>query len=109
MESHPIAVKISGVEWDRANLAHFREHGRCARNEVEEVIQCRCYPTRGLALIREPGEEPRRLFYGRTCAGRHLAVVVAPQRSGIVRPITCWPLSRKAITRYEAWRRTVTR
>jgi hypothetical protein len=102
-------MKVSAVEWDAANLRHFAEHARCRRREVEEVLRTRCYPTRAVDLDREEGDEPRRLFYGRTCAGRHLAVVAAPRPGDVMRPITCWPLSEKSVQRYEAWRKTVKR
>ncbi len=91
------------------NLAHFAEHERCRRREVEDVLQARCYPTRPADIDREKGDEPRRLFYGRTCAGRYLAVVAAPRPGGVMRPVTCWPLSEKSVKGYEAWRKTVKR
>ena len=102
-------MKVSAVEWDRANLRHFDEHARCRRREVEDVLQARCYPTRAVDLDRKKGDESRRLFYGRTCAGRFLAVVAAPRPGGVMRPITCWPLSEKSARSYDAWRRTVKR
>ncbi|MFL5419559.1 MAG: hypothetical protein ACJ79Y_02180 [Myxococcales bacterium] len=102
-------MKVTAVEWDRLNHRHFHAHGRCRQGEVEEVLQARCNPTRAVDLHREADDEPRRLFYGRTCDGRHLAVVATPRPGGVVRPITCWPLSEKSIRRYEAWRRTVKR
>lgn len=102
-------MKVTGVEWDRSNLQHFDEHRRCRQREVEEVLLASCYPTRAVDLEREPGGAPRRLFYGRTCAGRHLAVVAAPRPGGVMRPITCWPLSEKSVKSYEAWRKTVKR
>ncbi len=101
-------MKVTAVEWDRLNLRHFHEHGRCQQREVEEVLQARCYPTRAVDVDREV-PEPRRLFYGRTCEGRYLAVVAAPRPGGVMRPITCWPLSEKSAKSYEAWRRTVKR
>jgi len=102
-------MKVAAVEWDPVNLMHFREHGRCQRREVEDVLLARCYPTRVLELERAAGEEPRRLLHGRTCANRHLAVVAAPRPNHLLRPITCWSLSAKAVERYEAWRKTVRR
>jgi uncharacterized DUF497 family protein len=105
--AHGVPMKASAVEWDAANLRHFAEHGRCRRREVEEVLRARCYPARAVDLDRDEGDEPRRLFYGRTCAGRHLAVVAAPRPGDVMRPITCWPLSEKSVQRYEAWRKTV--
>jgi hypothetical protein len=102
-------MKVTAVEWDRSNLEHFHEHGRCRQREVEEVLQARCYPTRAAELGREDGAEPLRLFHGRTCEGRYLAVVAAPRPGGVMRPITCWPLSEKSAERHGAWRRTVTR
>ena len=102
-------MRVADVEWDWANLQHFQEHGRCRKEEVDDVLRARCHPTRGLALDREEGEEPRRLFYGCTCEGRYLAVVAAPRPHQVMRPITCWPLSPKSVTSYQAWRRTVNR
>lgn len=102
-------MRVAEVEWDKANLQHFREHGRCQKEEVEEVLQARCHPTRALALDRQEGDDPRRLFYGRTCAGRYLAVVAAPRPDDVMRPITCWPLSAKSAKSYQAWRTTVKR
>ncbi len=102
-------MKVTAVEWDRSNLQHFHEHGRCRQREVEDVLQALSCPTRAVELDREKGAEPRRLFYGRTCAGRYLAVVAAPRPGGVMRPITCWPLSEKSAKRYEAGRRTVKR
>jgi uncharacterized DUF497 family protein len=102
-------MRVSAVEWDADNRRHFAEHGRCRRREVEDILRASCYPTRGLELRRTTGDELRRLFHGRTCGGRHLAVVAAALPGDVVRPITCWPLSNKAVERYEAWRRTVRR
>lgn len=102
-------MKVTAVEWDGSNLRHFDEHRRCRQGEVDEVLLARCYPTRAVDLEREQGDKPRRLFYGRTCAGRHLAVVAAPRPGGVMRPITCWPLSEKSVKGYEAWRKTVKR
>lgn len=102
-------MKVTAVEWDSRNLRHFRMHGRCRRREVEDVLEARCHPTRAVDLDREADDEPRRLFHGRTCEGRYLAVVVAPRPGGVMRPITCWPLSSRSITRYQAWRKTVKR
>jgi uncharacterized DUF497 family protein len=102
-------MRVAAVEWDALNLRHFNEHGRCARREVEDVLFARCHPTRALELDLEDDAEPRRLFYGRTCAGRHLAVVAAPRPRHVLRPITCWPLSDKSVERYGAWRKTVKR
>ena len=102
-------MKVAALEWDALNQRHFKEHGRCTQREVEDVLFARCYPTRALELDREDDAEPRRLFYGRTCAGRHLAVVAAPRPKHVLRPITCWPLAEKSMERYEAWRKTVKR
>jgi uncharacterized DUF497 family protein len=109
LQAHSVRMRVTAVEWDRLNLRHFDEHGRCRRDEVHEVLQARCYPTRAVVLDREAGAEPRLLFYGRTCAGRYLAVVAAPRPGGVMRPITCWPLSEKSAKTYEAWRKTVKR
>jgi hypothetical protein len=79
------------------------------RRAKSKVLQGRCYPTRAVDLDREEDDEPRRLFSGRTCEGRHLAVVAVPRPGGVLRPITCWPLSEKSTKSYEAWRRTVKR
>jgi uncharacterized DUF497 family protein len=102
-------MRVADVEWDRANLQHFLEHGRCQKEEVEDVLRASCHPTRALALEREKGDEPRRLFYGRTCADRYLAVVATPRPGDVMRPITCWPLSAKSAKSYQSWRTTVKR
>ena len=102
-------MRVTDVEWDRANMQHFREHGRCQRDEVEDVLRARCHPTRAVAIEREQGDEPRRLFYGRTCSDRDLAVVAAPRPQDVMRPITCWPLSAKSAKSHAAWRKTVKR
>jgi uncharacterized DUF497 family protein len=102
-------MRVADVEWDRANLQHFQEHGRCRQEEVEDVLRARCHPTRAVAIEREQGDEPRRLFHGRTCADRFLAVVAAPRPNGVMRPITCWPLSARSAKGYEAWRKAVRR
>jgi uncharacterized DUF497 family protein len=102
-------MKVFAVEWDHANLAHFAQHERCRRREVDDILTARCHPSRAVELEREDGGETRRIFHGRTCAGRHLAVVAAPRPDSVMRPITCWELSDKAVRRYEAWRRTVKR
>jgi uncharacterized DUF497 family protein len=75
----------------------------------DDILTARCHPSRAVELEREDGGETRRIFHGRTCAGRHLAVVAAPRPDSVMRPITCWELSDKAVRRYEAWRRTVKR
>jgi uncharacterized DUF497 family protein len=102
-------MRVADVEWDRANLQHFQVHGRCHLEEVEDVLRARCHPTRAVALERENGDEPRRLFYGRTCADRYLAIVAAPRPGNVMRPITCWPLSAKSVKTYQDWRKTVKR
>jgi uncharacterized DUF497 family protein len=102
-------MKVVALDWDATNRRHFNEHGRCGRQEVEEVLFARCYPTRAAELDREVDAEPRFLFHGRTCSGRHLAVVATPRPRYVLRPITCWPLSPRATTSYEAWRKTVRR
>ncbi len=102
-------MRVTDVEWDRANMQHFREHGRCQREEVEDVLLARCHPTRAVAIERERGDEPRRLFYGRTCSDRYLAVVAARRPHDVMRPVTCWPLSAKSAKSHAAWRKTVKR
>jgi len=108
-QAHSSWMRVAGVEWDRANLQHFLEHGRCQKVEVEDVLRARCHPTRALAVDRQEGGEPRRLFYGQTCSDRYLAVVAAPRPGDVMRPITCWPLSAKSVNSYQAWRKTVKR
>ena len=102
-------MRVADVEWDRANLQHFQERGRCRPQEIEDVLRARCHPTRAVAIERGQGDEPRRLFYGRTCSERYLAVVAAPRAHDVMRPITCWPLSARSTKSYDAWRKTVKR
>lgn len=101
-------MRVSAVAWDRSNLAHFREHGRCRRVEVEAVLTARPHPTRAVALPARRGDAPRWLFHGCTAEGRHLAVATM-FGGGVARPITCWPMADRAVERYEAWKRTVKR
>jgi uncharacterized DUF497 family protein len=102
-------VKARGIEWDDNNRRHFQERGRCTETQVDDVITTRCHPTRSTVQPRLPGAEPRWRLEGQTCAGRFLCVVVTPRPGGILRPITCWPLSGKHRSGYLAWRRSIIR
>jgi hypothetical protein len=102
-------MKVTGVQWDRGNVRHFSEHGRCKRGEVEDVLTSRCHPSRARDQAVEPGEEQRKLFEGQTCADRFLTVVAAPKPDGVMRPITCWPLTGRPREKYLAWRGSLPR
>ena len=104
-------MKVSRIEWDARNRAHFASHRerRISEEEVTDVLQQRCYPHRAAEIPRSPKSEPRRAVVGRSCAGKYLLVVVAPRGEGAVRPITSWPLNQRETMRYLAWRRTVKR
>ena len=62
------------LEWDEENIGHIAEH-EVEPSEVEDVVQQRCYPTRAVNKSVRNGEE-RILLLGRTCADRHIFVVV---------------------------------
>lgn len=96
------------AQWDDANIAHFVEHGRCSRLQVEDVLFSRCHPTRR-RFAREVDDEARYRFEGETCASRLLVVVAVLVREGVFRPITCWPLVGKHRASYLGWRRTLVR
>ena len=100
-------MRVSGVQWDEYNRAHFREHKRCSEQDAEDVLRSRYYPTRAFAQSTEPGEERRFMFHGRTRRGTALKVVATPRSGDIWRPITCIPLSGKDLTVYTAWAQTV--
>ena len=95
---------VTIIEWDATNIAHFLEHGRCSRRQVEDILFSRCHPSR-MRLAKYVGEEARYRFYGQTCAGRYLVVIATLVRAGVFRPITCWPLAGRQRTSYLAWRR----
>ncbi|GAC1339486.1 MAG: hypothetical protein NVSMB23_08580 [Myxococcales bacterium] len=104
-------MKVSRIEWDARNLAHFafhRERG-ISEEDVADILLQRCHPHRSAAILRHPQSEPRRAITGRSCTGKYLLVVIAPGEREIVRPITAWPLNERETTRYLAWRRTVKR
>ena len=97
-------MKVTGVEWDRANRRHFREHGRCTEEQVEDVLLQRRYRSRVAPV--SPG---RYRFEGRTALGRYMVVIAARVGSAEFRPITCWPLTGRRLESYRAWRRTIRR
>ena len=68
-------MRVSRVEWDEHNRAHFREHERCSEQDAEDVLYSRYYPTRVFAQPTPPSGEPRFMFHGRTRLGRPLKVV----------------------------------
>ncbi len=104
-----VGMKVTGVQWDRGNTSHFQEHGRCKKKDVEDILKARCFRTRARDQAVQPGVEPRRLFQGETCGNRFLAVVAAPKPNGVMRPITCWPLSGEQLGKYLDWRRSLPR
>ena len=100
-------MRVSRVDWDQHNRAHFREHKRCSEEEVEDVLYSRYYPTRSFAQTTQAGAEQRYMFHGRTRIGRPLKVVAAPRSDEVWRPITCMPLSGRDLAAYTAWGRAV--
>jgi len=102
-------VKVTGIEWDAHNRAHFAERGRCSKDEVEDVIRARCNGSRASLPALTSNGEMRRQLFGRACSGRFLVVVVAAKGAGLIRPITCWPLEGHHLAGYLAWQRTVKR
>jgi uncharacterized DUF497 family protein len=104
-------VKVSRIEWDARNRAHFvshRERG-ISEGDIADILLQRCHPHRAADVPRTEGSEPRRAIVGRTCTGKYLLVVVGPRARGVVRPITAWPLNERETARYLAWRKTVKR
>ena len=102
-------MKVTGIEWDRGNVGHFAHHGRCKWNEVEDVLMSRCHRSRARDQTVEAGSEARKVFEGQTCGDRYLLVIATPKEDGIMRPITCWPLTGKPREKYLAWRRSLPR
>jgi uncharacterized DUF497 family protein len=100
-------MRVTAIEWDENNQAHFAEHGRCSEQEVGDVVTSKCHRSRAVDIDRKAGDEPRRLIYGQTCSKRFLVVLVTPRGKGVIRPISCWPLSDKSQDRYLAWRRSL--
>lgn len=99
-------MKAGDIEWDAQNENHFRENHRASREQVEDVLLSRYYPSRRAFQYVVKGEERYR-FEGETRKGRFLVVPAAKRPTGKWRPITCWTLSGKALERYLAWRKTV--
>ena len=100
-------MRVSGLDWDEHNRAHFREHKRCSEEDVENVLMSRYYPTRSFAQRAEAGAEQRFMFHGRTRRGIPLKVVATPRPGEVWRPITCIPLSGKDLGAYTAWAQMV--
>ena len=100
-------MRVSTIEWDENNRAHFREHKRCTEQDVEDVLRSRDYPTRAFAQPTPRGAEPRFMFHGRTRKGAPLKVVATPRGGDAWRPITCMPLSGRDLGIYTAWAQTV--
>lgn len=76
---------------------------------MEDVLTSRCHRSRARDQAVEAGAESRKLFEGQTSMDRFLIVVAAPRLDGVVRPITCWPLTGKPREKYLAWRRSLPR
>jgi hypothetical protein len=96
-------LRVSRVEWDGHNRAHFREHRRCTEEGVEDVLYSRYYPTRAFALPTQANEEQRFMFQGRNRMGHPMQVVATPRSNDVWRPITCFPLSGRDLGIYTAW------
>jgi hypothetical protein len=99
------------IVWDEHNLAHIHERGRCDEAEVSDVLFGTCHTSRRELLPVPAGATTKWQYFGQTCQGRFLVViaeevVATKENVGGVRPITCWPLSDRELTRYLAWRRT---
>jgi uncharacterized DUF497 family protein len=94
-------VKVSRIEWDARNRAHFASHRErgISEEDVADILLQRCHPHRSAEIPRHPGSEVRRAMVGRSCAGRYL-LVVAPGEKRMVRPVTAWPLTERETTRY---------
>jgi hypothetical protein len=101
-------VRVTGIDWDATNQAHFAEHGRASREQVEDVVLGRYHPARA-GLEGTVRGEARFRFEGETRLGRFLVVIASQRPGGIWRPVTCWPLSGTRLESYRAWRRTVRR
>ncbi len=114
------------IEWDEDNWAHFEEHGRCTKKQVEDVVASTCHESRRKTQI-----DGTFIYFGLTCNERYLCVVAKVSRFGPdegadrapenqaarprtkkativerVRPITCWPMAGGALASYSAWRVT---
>lgn len=100
-------MRIAAIEWDDDNRSHFADHGRCGEQAVTEIIVSKCHRSRAVDIDRKADDEPRRLIYGQTCSGRFLVVLATPRGKGVLRPISCWPLSDKSLERYLAWRKSL--
>ena len=101
-------MKVAGADWDRDNEAHFAENGRASREQVDDVLLSRYYPSRA-GGDRVVGGKARFWFEGETRHGRYLVVIAAQCPGAIWRPITCWTMSGKALIAYQEWRKTVGR
>ena len=103
-------MKVTAIEWDAINRRRFEEQCRATKQEVEDVVLARYHPSRARDQRREdPEEEPRSSIHGQAHSGRCLAVIVAVKPGGVLRPITCWPLSDQHLKKYLLWRRTIRR
>ncbi len=108
MVDNVLLMKVSGIEWDENNRAHFKEHGRASREQVEDILSARANPSRA-AIESTVRNEARFRFEGETRHGRFLVVIAAQRPENVWRPITCWPLSGVRLQSYLAWRKRVSR
>jgi hypothetical protein len=99
-------VKVRVIEWDSDNEAHFAEHGRATREQIEDILSARYCPTRAAFDGTVRGEKRYR-FEGETRHGWFLVVIAAKSAAGVWRPVTCWPLRGSRLGAYSAWRRAV--
>jgi uncharacterized DUF497 family protein len=74
------------IEWDEDNIEHLAAHG-ISPEEVEDLLE-------GPVIQRRGGTDaPDRLrLFGRTPAGRYLAIVIQEKGLGVIRPFTGWEM-----------------
>jgi len=81
-------------EWDRNNLRKIRAHG-VTQEEAEQALLNESI----LVYEQDIAGEHRFAYYGRTSAGRLLAVV-ATERGEKIRVITAYDLNRRQLRDY---------
>jgi hypothetical protein len=77
------------VDWDGGNLKHIARHG-IAPGEAEEAVLIEPLETD----VQQYGDEERVLCFGRTKAGRLLAILYT-QRRGRVRVVTAYEMTKQ--------------
>jgi hypothetical protein len=94
----PTEADIDWDVWDAASGGHVI---KCDRDEVLDVVLSRCFQSRW-----KRQDNGRWLVVGRAClatSGRYLAVVVVETADGVLHPLTCYALGRKAANTYRGW------